>query len=171
MAIATLIRTPSVVGRYALTLNRTPPLSVAYLAGSLTAAGHEAPVIDSVGGGRGPIHPGYRDGIVINGLSVPEIVARIRADTGFVGISCLFSHEWPVVRQLIAGISRRFPGIPVVLGGEHATAVPEVCLEEAPELHACALGEGEETVVELVEALTQRRALEGVAGIVYRAAD
>ena len=49
MAIASLIRTPSVVGRYALTLNRTPPLSVASLAGSLTAAGHAVQVIDAVG--------------------------------------------------------------------------------------------------------------------------
>ena len=32
MAIATLIRMPSVGGRYALMLNRTPPLSVACLA-------------------------------------------------------------------------------------------------------------------------------------------
>src|SRR4029453_7458316 len=165
MAISTLIRMPSVVGRYALTLNRTPPLSVAYLAGSLTAPGPEVQGVDAVGEDIGAMHPGYRDDIVINGLSVPEIVARVRAETGFVGISCLFSHEWPVVRQLIQGISRRLPGVPVVLGGEHATAVPEVCLEESPELLACALGEGEETVVELVEALTQRRALEGVAGI------
>ena len=65
MAIATLIRMPSVVGRYALTLNRTPPLSVAYLAGSLTAAGHEVQVIDAVGEDIGAMHPGYRDDIVI----------------------------------------------------------------------------------------------------------
>src|SRR5262249_27012308 len=132
MAIATLIRMPSVVGRYALTLNRTPPLSVAYLAGSLTSAGHEVQVIDAVGEDIGAMHPGCADDIVIHGLAIPEIVARIRADTGFVGISCLFSHEWPLVRELIHTISQRFPDIPIVLGGEHATAVPEVCLEEAP---------------------------------------
>ena len=98
MAIATLIRTPSVVGRFALTLNRTPPLSVAYLAGSLTAAGHAVQVIDGVGEAIGAMHPGYRPDIVINGLSVAEIVERIRPDTDFAGISCLFSHEWPVIR-------------------------------------------------------------------------
>jgi len=171
MAIATLIRTPSVVGRYALTLNRTPPLSVAYLAGSLSAAGHEVQVIDAVGEAIGAMHPGYREDIVINGLSVPEIAARIRSDTDFVGISCLFSHEWPLVRELTAAIAQRLPGVPIVLGGEHATAVPELCLEEAPDLLACALGEGEETVVELVEALAARRGLAGIAGIAYRAGD
>jgi radical SAM superfamily enzyme YgiQ (UPF0313 family) len=170
MAIATLIRTPSVVGRYALTLNRTPPLSVAYLAGSLTAAGHEVQVIDGVGEALGAIHPGYRPDILINGLSVAEIVARIRPDVGFVGISCLFSHEWPLIRELIAAIATRFPAVPIVLGGEHATAVPELCLEEVPALSACALGEGDETIVDLVEAGAGRKALGDVAGIVYRSA-
>jgi radical SAM superfamily enzyme YgiQ (UPF0313 family) len=171
MAIATLIRAPSVVGRYALTLNRTPPLSVAYLAGSLSAAGHDVQVIDAVGEAIGAMHPGFRPDIVINGLSIPEIVARIRPDTQFVGISCLFSHEWPVIRRLIAAIATRFPTVPIVCGGEHATAVPELCLDDAPALRACALGEGEETVVELVEACVGGRSLGDVAGIVFRAAD
>ncbi len=171
MAIVTLIRTPSVVGRFALTLNKTPPLSVAYLAGSLTVAGHEVQVIDAVGEAIEAMHPGYRPDILINGLSVPEIVERIRPDTEFVGISCLFSHEWPVVRQLVAAIAARHPAVPIVLGGEHATAVPELCLAEAPALLACAVGEGEETAVELVDALSRRRSLHDVAGIVFRTPD
>ncbi len=168
MAIATLIRPPSVVARYALTLNGTPPLSLAYLAGGLTAAGHDVQVIDAVGEALEAMHPGYRPDIVINGLSVAEIVTRIRPDTQFVGISCLFSHEWPVIRELIAAIARRLPLVPIVLGGEHASALPELCLDEAPALQACALGEGEETVVELLDACLGKRALATVAGIVFR---
>ena len=120
-----------------MTLNATPPLSVAYLAGSLTAAGHDVQVIDAVGEALGSMHPGYRREIAVNGLSTPEIVDRIRPDTQFVGISCLFSHEWPVIRQLVAAIAARLPGVPIVCGGEHATAVPELCLEDAPALSAC----------------------------------
>jgi radical SAM superfamily enzyme YgiQ (UPF0313 family) len=167
-----------VVGRFALTLNKTPPISVAYLAGSLTAAGHDVQVIDAVGEGIDALHPGYRPDILINGLSVPEIVDRIRPDTDFVGISCLFSHEWPVVRELIAAIAVRHAAVPIVLGGEHATAVPELCLAEAPALMACAIGEGEETIVELVAALSRDRsvrdrhaALADVAGMVVRTPD
>lgn len=168
MAIATLIRPPSVVARYALTLNGTPPISVAYLAGSLTAAGHEVQVIDAVGEALDAMHPGYRSDILVNGLRVDEIVARIRPDTQLVGISCMFSHEWPLIRELIATIARRLPGVPIVCGGEHATAVPELCLEEAPALLACALGEGEETVVDLVEAIAAGRPMATVPGLVYR---
>jgi radical SAM superfamily enzyme YgiQ (UPF0313 family) len=170
MAIVTLIRPPSVVGRFALTLNRTPPLSVAYLAGSLTAAGHAVQLIDAVGESLQTMHPGYRPSILVNGLSVAEIVERIRGDTNLVGISCLFSHEWPLIRELIAAIAKRLPGVPIVCGGEHATAVPELCLAEAPVLQACALGEGEETVVELLEVCAGRKSWSDVAGIVFRGA-
>jgi radical SAM superfamily enzyme YgiQ (UPF0313 family) len=117
------------------------------------------------------MHPGYRPDIMINGLSISEIVDRVRPDTEFVGISCLFSHEWPLLRQLIAALAARFPAVPIVCGGEHATAVPELCLGDAPALCACALGEGEDTVVELVEALVGGRPLSNVAGIVFRAPD
>ena len=160
-----------------MTLNKTPPLSSAYLAGSLTAAGHDVQVIDAVGEALHAMHPSYRADILINGLSVAQIVDRIRPDTQFVGISCLFSHEWPVIRQLIAAIAVRFPDVPIVLGGEHATAVPELCLAEAPTLSACALGEGEETIVELVEACAGQslqhlaRTLANVKGIVLRGPD
>ena len=171
MANATLIRPPSVVARFALTLNRTPPLSVAYLAGSLTAAGHEVQVIDALGEGLEALHPGHRADIVINGLSIAAIVDRIRPDAQLVGISCLFSHEWPLIQRLIAAIATRLPAAWIVCGGEHATAVPERCLEDAPALRACALGEGEETIVDLLEACGGRKPLADIRGIVFRTAD
>jgi radical SAM superfamily enzyme YgiQ (UPF0313 family) len=167
-ATVTLIRPSSVVGRFALTLNVTPPISVAYLAGSLTAAGHRVHVIDAVGEAVDRLRPSDREGIFINGLSVEEIVARISADTELVGISCLFSHEWPFIRGLVRAIAVRFPAVPIVCGGEHATAEPEFSLRDAPELAACAVGEGEETVVDLAEAVASGRPLTEVAGLVVR---
>lgn len=156
------------VGRYALTLNKTPPISTAYLASALVHAGHEVQVIDALGEALDAMHAGYRPDILINGLSNQEIVARIRPDTEFIGISCLFSHEWPVIRDMIAAIALRFPGVAIVCGGEHATAVPEHCLADAPALGACALGEGEETVVELVEAAAAGRSFGTIPGVVVR---
>lgn len=168
MANATLIRPPSVVGKFALTLNRTPPLSSAYLAGSLAAAGYEVKVIDALGEALTRLSSGYRPDLLVNGLSVPEIVARVPRNASLIGITCLFSHEWPLIRDLIAALSRDFPEASIVCGGEHATAVPELCLEEAPGLKACALGEGEETIVELMEACLGRRPWREVAGLVFR---
>jgi anaerobic magnesium-protoporphyrin IX monomethyl ester cyclase len=168
VANVTLIRLPSVVGRFALTLNVTPPLSLAYLAGSLTAAGHHVSCIDAVGEAIEAMHPSFRPGLLQNGLTVEQIVARIGKDTTLVGISCLFSHEWPLVRKLTREIRTAVPDATLVLGGEHATAAPDFSLREAPELDACVLGEGEETCVELARAVDEGRPLSSVAGLAYR---
>ncbi len=44
-----------------------------------------------------------------HGLTTEQILARIPDDTECVGVSCMFSHEFPVYRELMAAISTRFP--------------------------------------------------------------
>ncbi len=171
MASIALIRPPSVVTRFALTLSQTPPLSIAYLAGSLLADGHEVLLVDAVGEALDHRWQGYRPEIQCNGLELAEIVRRVPHDRALVGISCMFSNEWPVVRDLIALLREALPRATLVLGGEHATAVPERCLEDSPGLDACALGEGEETVVGLARALDRGQPLTSVAGLLVRGPD
>src|SRR5215472_6948288 len=167
MPLVTLIRPPSVVSRYALTLNATPPLSLAYVAASLTRAGYEVQVIDAVGEGLDTMGPGYRDHVVLHGLTQEQIVARVDPRAEVVGVSCMFSNEWPVVRSLLAALHAQAPDRPLVCGGEHPSAVPEFCLRDVPGLTACVLGEGEETAVELFDALSKRESIESIAGVAY----
>ncbi len=61
-----------------------------------------------------------------------------REDCDLVGLSFM-SHQAPRAFQLAAGFRRR--GIPVVMGGFHATLAPEECQEHAD---ALVLGEAEE---------------------------
>lgn len=168
VATVALIRPPSALARYALTLNGTPPLGIAYLAGSLRAAGHDVIVIDAVGEALTALHAGYRSNVLLNGLRIAEIVARVPRDADVIGISSQFSHEWPVVRDLVAALHARFPRVPILCGGEHVSAMPEHALEDAPSLRGCAIGEGEATVVEAVDALAAGRPLAHVAGIATR---
>jgi radical SAM superfamily enzyme YgiQ (UPF0313 family) len=170
MRVVTLIRPPSAVGRLALTLNITPPLSVAYLAGSLGAAGHEVHVIDAVGEAMEQTYPGYHPKVLMNGLTIPQILDRVPPSTELLGVSCMFSTEWPSVRALIEALAGRFPGVPILAGGEHPTAAPEHALRTAPSLDACVLGEGEETLVEVARALDEGRPLRAVPGLVIRTA-
>lgn len=163
-----LIRPPSVVTRFGLTLTATPPLSLALLAAALTEAGHGVQLIDAVGEGLTRMTPGFRDEVLVNGLPIAEVVDRVEPDAQMIGISCMFSHEWPLVRELIAALGARFPGVPIVCGGEHATAAPEHSLSSAPALTACALGEGEETVVDIADAVAAGEGLSAVAGLVVR---
>jgi radical SAM superfamily enzyme YgiQ (UPF0313 family) len=58
-------------------------------------------------------------------------------------------------------------GIPIVIGGVHASFFPESCLEYCDYI---VFGEGDETIIELVETLARGGNVERVAGIVYRVA-
>ena len=49
MAKVCLVRPPSVVTATSYIASLTPPIGLAYLAGSLRAAGHQVTIIDSVG--------------------------------------------------------------------------------------------------------------------------
>ncbi|GFO70670.1 B12-binding domain-containing radical SAM protein [Geomonas limicola] len=56
----------------------------------------------------------------------------------------------------------------VLLGGPHATHAGEEQLAQHPEVDAVVLGEGEETLLELLRALAAGRKLSEVAGLLYR---
>jgi radical SAM superfamily enzyme YgiQ (UPF0313 family) len=168
MPLVSLIRPPSATGRLALTLNVTPPLSVACLAGSLAEGGFEVEVVDAVGDGVARTRPGYHPNVLINGLASDAIAARIDPNTSLVAISCMFSTDWPVVREIIAAVDRALPGVPILCGGEHPTAAPEHALRAAPALLACALGEGEETIVEVARAIQLGKSLLTGPGLVVR---
>ncbi len=62
------------------------------------------------------------------------------------------------------------PDTVVVAGGPHPSAVPEDVLKEEAVDAAC-VGEGEETVVELADAIEAGRPLDGIAGIAWRDGD
>ena len=59
-------------------------------------------------------------------------------------------------------------GIPIVIGGVHASYFPESCLQYCDYV---VLGEGDETILELIETLAQGGEVEQVAGIAYRVGD
>jgi radical SAM superfamily enzyme YgiQ (UPF0313 family) len=104
-----------------------------------------------------------------HGLSDEEIVARIDPVAEVIGVSIMFSLEWPFVRYLVNQIRVRFPNALIVAGGEHITALPEYSLDNCPALDCCVLGEGEQTMVDLVEAVSQDMDLCEVDGLCIRA--
>jgi len=146
----------------------TLPLGLAYIAATAAAAGHDVSVVDAVGESPSQLSSGF--GITWLGLTNEEVADRIDAGTEIIGIGTMFTHNWPMVRELTRLVRKRHPDTPIVVGGEHATALPEFVLQESP-VDVCVMGEGEETFTELVPALRSGRDLAGVAGIAYRAPD
>lgn len=165
----TLVRPPLMFPKFRPggSINVIPPLGIAYLASTLIGEGHDVTCIDA----PGEALKSYRNSILDDrlmeqGLSLQEIVARIPVDSRVIGISCMFSYEWFYMIELIRAIRAKYPETFLVLGGEHATADHEYILKSLPEVDACVLGEGENKMLELVEALEQgisKLALPGVA--------
>jgi radical SAM superfamily enzyme YgiQ (UPF0313 family) len=165
-----LINPPRLMKPMSAVLKPAPPLGLAFIAAALRARGDEVTVIDTLAEGFETYHA-FKDALVANGLSPSQIAERIVPDTRLIGLSVMFSANWPLNRALIDYLGAQFPGAIIVAGGEHITAAAEFSLRQTRRLDVCVLGEGEATVVELAEAIEQGRDLATVDGIVYRGAD
>ena len=111
-----LIRPPAVEAFRVATTSITLPLGIAYISAALKRAGITVQVLDSVGEAPTQKTPYYKGYLV--GLNLAEIVTKIRSDVDIIGISVIFTHEWPAVVHLIRLIKMNYPDVPILLGGE-----------------------------------------------------
>lgn len=149
----------------------TPSLGLAYIAGALKDdSSLEVKSLDCVGEKLESYSSFGHDelGLMVNGLSIPEILSRISPDTDLIAISLMFSNEWIHHRELVRSLINHFPNTSIVLGGEHANADYESILNEFPSIYACVRGEGEETIKEIIQSLRGRTSLQEVHGVAYR---
>ena len=167
----TLIRPPVLMPTFNMADMVVPPIGPAYIAAAVRQAGHEVCFIDAISLAIEQYTPRDR-GTLLHDLAIPAIVDRISEDTHVIGVSSNFSFEWPVCRELLHAIRARFPKTLIVAGGEHVTAVPEFSLAQSP-LDAIVLGEGEETIADLLRVYEQGgiQQLHTVPGLVYRDAN
>jgi anaerobic magnesium-protoporphyrin IX monomethyl ester cyclase len=126
-----------------------PPIGIAYLGAAVKARGHEVLLID---GGL---------------MTLNDIVSQAKEfNPDFVGVTC-WTINRGTVWKLCALLKEIIPKAFLALGGPHASYFPEQIFEKT---HASAvvIGEGEETVCELLDAMEARTDLAQVRGIAYR---
>src|SRR5262245_39767396 len=99
-----LIRPPAVSSLHAYSVAIVPPLGPAYVAAALEAAGHRVTVIDALGEAPLNRHPSAHARLTAHGLTIPQIVARIPADVQGIGVSVMFSQQWPHVAAIIRAV-------------------------------------------------------------------
>lgn len=75
--------------------------------------------------------------------------------------------SFDIISELVVRIHSALPEAPILLGGPHATGSPETTVT-VPGVTAAVIGEGEETFLEIVEALEHKRPITEVKGIAYR---
>lgn len=160
-----LVRPPSVESVRFATTTVQLPLGLAYVAAALERAGRTVTVVDAVASAP-EVSTKYLTGFLM-GARLEQIAEDIPRDAEWIGISIIFTHEWPAVVRLIQLVKARLPDVPIVLGGEHVTSMPEFCLLTS-QADYLVLGEGEETVTELCEVIDGKRDPRTVPGIVFR---
>lgn len=131
----------------------TPPLNLMYLGGALEDASLSVKIIDD-------------DLEKLGHLKVSQIATKL--EPSVVGITATTSTIKNAFEY--ANIIRKvLPDSLTVIGGPHATFMPEETLKSCPSLDAVVVGEGEEIMVELAEYGDRNSAkLEDIKGIVYQ---
>ncbi len=162
-----LVRPPTIIPVGVFIGSLTPPIGLAYLAGALKKDGHEVFILDSIGMALDKKH-NIGNGLLRYGLDFNEICKLIPSDTDIIGISGMFSSDWNAVKPLYSKICKKFKDKFIVAGGEHFTAAPEVSMKYLPLLDAVAIGEGEETIVNLANTLQNGKPLIDVPGLMFR---
>ncbi len=114
-------------------LSHTRPMNLAYLAATLRPAGFEVAIIDY-------------ETTPFSVSHLQNALQRVRPS--LAGITC----TTPTVNsaaQLAAAIKAHAPDVVTVIGGSHASALPEPTLREFPAFDCLVFGEGETTFLEL----------------------
>ena len=122
----------------------TPPLGLGYLSSFLRAKGYETQIIDA-----------------LNLDCSPQRIAELCEGADIVAINCLSSYFLETIE--LSKILKE-QGFTIVIGGAHATALPELTLKET---HADYLivGEGELSLSQLVECIKNNKPVDDIPGV------
>lgn len=129
----------------------SPPLGLAYMAAFLRQRGYEAAIID----GAAELLSS-RDISLKAAAFSPSVIGLTSTTTSYLNAAAL-----------AAELKRVLPGVPVVMGGAHASALPEQVLKDL-DVDAVVLGEGENAFHNLAEKLLSGGSLSGVKGTAFR---
>ncbi len=122
------------------------PLGLGYLAAVLERGGHQVQLYDAE----------------VEEEPLTSVLDQGRFQlVGVTAVTPLIYEAWEVAKEA------KERGAVTVLGGPHPTLLPDESLER-PEVDLVVRGEGEETIIELVEALEGGRSLEGIGGLSYK---
>jgi radical SAM superfamily enzyme YgiQ (UPF0313 family) len=128
------------------------PLNICYLASYLRKGGHSVTIID------------FDAGETID--SFVSALERVRPE--LVGFSCLTPNIGAGAK--LAGVAKGvIPQCVTIVGGHHSSAIPERTLKEFPQFDLICIGEGEETVAELADAIASgERSFQDISGLAFR---
>jgi anaerobic magnesium-protoporphyrin IX monomethyl ester cyclase len=129
-----------------------PPLGILYVAAALKKNGYDVSV---------------SEGSMEDYETIMKKLGEIKPE--IVGISVM-TFLWNRTKTMITDIKKLLPNSFVVIGGPHPTVFKETCFAECSGLDAAVVGEGEETMLELMKNFDARR-FDNINGLIYRKND
>jgi radical SAM superfamily enzyme YgiQ (UPF0313 family) len=137
---------------YPISETPSPPLGLAYLGAALEQAGVRVKILDYV------VYPYRRD-------ALESVLKEFKPHVaGATAVTMTFDHAAEVLKN----VKTIAPHVLTVMGGPHVTFCARQTLETFPELDVVVRGEGEETFVDLINAVAGAQHLDTVNGITYR---
>jgi anaerobic magnesium-protoporphyrin IX monomethyl ester cyclase len=133
--------------RFASVVTFEEPLGILYLASALMKAGCKVKVAD---------------------LTFQRNMDGLETMAGWADVMCVSSPTplFGTAVEILNYIKKSNPGIPTVIGGPHATAEPDDALSHG--FDVAVIGEGETTLVDLVETMGRGGSVENVRGVAYK---
>lgn len=129
-----------------------PPQGICQIAAVLREEGHNVFIIDAL----------------VEGLNRDAIVKRVlEIHPDFVGFSAS-TMQLTAAHEVAGEIKKISPRINTLLGGAHISALPEETMRRFIFFDYGFIGEGENTILEFIEAKRGGRDIYNVAGLIYR---
>jgi len=141
------------------------PLGLMYLAAFLREKSIQVEIFDAFLGIKNkPLGGGF----FISGLSDEEIKKKIiEFKPDIIGIASMFTMHSKGVHGVARIAKEVSENILVVLGGSHASALPDIVLQDS-NIDIAVIGEGEETLYEIVKKFPDHSELHNIPGIAIR---
>jgi len=129
-----------------------PPLGLLYLGSYVKKLGHQVTIIDAD----------------VEGYTLDELAKRIlNKEADLIGITVMTPFAANVL-NLCKKIKILQPASKICLGGIHITATGQETIKESKYVDYLAVGEGEYTLAELLEALENKTDFRQIRGLIYR---
>jgi radical SAM superfamily enzyme YgiQ (UPF0313 family) len=131
-------------------INYWQPLGTLYVASSMLKAGHEVR---------------FLNGAFLSHQEILNSISAYKPD--FIGLYST-TFGWKKAIQTASDIKRILKDVFITVGGPYPIAMQERCLMDSQAIDSIVTGEGEITVVEMLERLSHGKGLRGVEGVIFR---
>tara|TARA_B100000315_G_C14549679_1_gene575101 strand:- start:497 stop:1933 length:1437 start_codon:yes stop_codon:yes gene_type:complete len=139
-------------GKLANIGNALPPLGLTNLAAICIEKGYQVKIIDAEA-----VKLGYDE-------TLREIIENNPDYLGITSTTIAIFNAAKIAKM----VKEKLPHIKIIIGGPHLTALPEMTMQNFTDFDIGVIGEGDITIIELLQSLSNQKKLNELKGIIYR---